>query len=74
VANGTELLIVDNGCGISNPENLFVPFYSTKKQGSGIGLLLCRQILEAHHACLSLQNNTDEAGVTVRILFAESVS
>ncbi|MGF1728520.1 sensor histidine kinase [Photobacterium kasasachensis] len=74
VTNGTELLIVDNGCGISNPDNLFVPFYSTKKQGSGIGLLLCRQVLEAHHACLSLQNNTDEAGVTVRILFTESVS
>ncbi|MFC3114673.1 sensor histidine kinase [Cellvibrio fontiphilus] len=50
------LNICDQGSGISNPDNLFVPFYSTKKQGSGIGLVLCRQIIEAHQGYLSLKN------------------
>ena len=51
-----KLDICDQGSGISNPDNLFVPFYSTKKQGSGIGLVLCRQIIEAHNGRLSLSN------------------
>jgi signal transduction histidine kinase len=48
--------ICDQGSGLSNPDNLFVPFYSTKKQGSGIGLVLCRQIIEAHNGRLTLSN------------------
>lgn len=51
-----KLDIYDQGGGISNPDNLFVPFYSTKKQGSGIGLVLCRQIIEAHNGRLTLSN------------------
>lgn len=51
-----KLNICDQGVGISNPDNLFVPFYSTKKQGSGIGLVLCRQIVEAHNGRLNLGN------------------
>ncbi|SFD52768.1 sensor histidine kinase [Pseudoalteromonas denitrificans] len=57
-----QLLIKDQGAGISNPDNLFVPFYTTKKQGSGIGLVLCRQILEVHSGRLSLSNCTDQSG------------
>ncbi|WP_281556683.1 ATP-binding protein [Thalassomonas sp. RHCl1] len=56
------LKITDEGTGISNPENLFVPFYSTKKQGSGIGLVLCRQILEMHEGKLNLNNRSDKPG------------
>ncbi|WDE03842.1 GHKL domain-containing protein [Thalassomonas viridans] len=56
------LKITDEGTGISNPENLFVPFYTTKKQGSGIGLGLCRQILEMHQGKLSLDNRNDKTG------------
>ncbi len=52
-----ELSIRDHGAGIANPNNLFVPFYSTKQQGTGIGLVLCRQIVEAHHGRLTLQNH-----------------
>ncbi len=51
-----KLNICDQGSGISNPDNIFVPFYSTKKQGSGIGLVLCRQIVEAHNGHLTLGN------------------
>jgi nitrogen fixation/metabolism regulation signal transduction histidine kinase len=56
------LTIGDEGTGIHNKDNLFVPFYSTKKQGSGIGLVLCRQIVEAHHGQLSLINREDKQG------------
>ena len=57
-----KLTISDEGTGISNPDNLFVPFYTTKKQGSGIGLVLCRQILEVHGGQLSLTNRSDRSG------------
>ncbi|MBU2972392.1 GHKL domain-containing protein [Pseudoalteromonas sp. C2R02] len=62
-----QLFIRDQGAGISNESNLFVPFYTTKKQGSGIGLVLCRQILEVHNGKLSLSNRTDETGCLATI-------
>ena len=43
-----ELWIEDDGPGLSNTNNLFVPFFTTKPAGSGIGLVLSRQIAEAH--------------------------
>ena len=61
-----KLDICDQGSGISNPNNLFVPFYSTKKQGSGIGLVLSRQIIEAHNGRLTLSNQ-DSGGCCASI-------
>jgi len=52
------LTVSDNGTGISNLDNLFVPFYTTKKSGSGIGLVLARQIIEGHGGKLTLKNKT----------------
>ena len=46
--SGFEVLVEDEGAGLSNSANLFVPFFTTKKTGSGIGLVLSRQIAEAH--------------------------
>lgn len=62
--SGTRLIISieDSGVGLSNPDNLFVPFYTTKTAGSGIGLILCRQIAEQHGGYLTLQNRTDAPG------------
>lgn len=57
-----KLAITDDGTGVSNPDNLFVPFYTTKAQGSGIGLVLCRQIIEAHGGKLTLSNRTESKG------------
>ena len=51
-----EIQVDDEGPGITNPGNLFVPFFSTKPSGSGIGLVLCRQIAEAHGGTLTLAN------------------
>lgn len=62
-----KLMVLDEGRGISNPDNIFVPFYSTKKNGSGIGLVLCRQIIEAHGGWLIVSNRIDGQGVCASI-------
>jgi len=59
---GNEIRIVDGGHGIANADNLFVPFYSTKTQGQGIGLSLSRHIVEQMGGQLSLANNPDGVG------------
>lgn len=51
-----EIIVRDEGPGLSNTTNLFVPFFTTKRGGSGIGLVLSRQITEAHNGSLSLRN------------------
>ncbi len=61
------ITISDEGHGVANPDNLFVPFYTTKPQGSGIGLILCRQIIEAHGGHIMLANRTDRQGCRVDI-------
>jgi len=55
--------IKDYGEGIANLDNLFVPFYSTKAQGSGIGLALCRQIMFNHNGQIKLCNREGGVGV-----------
>jgi len=68
------LMVEDDGPGIANAANLFVPFFTTKPQGSGIGLVLCRQIAEAHGGTLSLENRAAGRGsvATFRIDAEES--
>jgi nitrogen fixation/metabolism regulation signal transduction histidine kinase len=51
-----EVWIRDEGLGLANTANLFVPFFTTKAKGSGIGLVLSRQIAEAHGGTLRLEN------------------
>ncbi len=62
------LWIEDDGPGLANTANLFVPFFTTKPGGSGIGLVLCRQIAEAHGGSLELKNNEGGMGCTARLL------
>jgi two-component system, NtrC family, nitrogen regulation sensor histidine kinase NtrY len=54
--------VEDEGPGLSNTGNLFVPFFTTKPGGSGIGLVLSRQIAEAHGGALTLANRDDQQG------------
>jgi nitrogen fixation/metabolism regulation signal transduction histidine kinase len=65
--NDLELSVRDRGIGLLDASNLFVPFYTTKETGSGIGLVLCRQIIEAHGGRLTIQNRADTAGCEVQI-------
>jgi|SRR6185369_935597 len=57
-----EVRVEDEGPGLSNTDNLFVPFYTTKPEGSGIGLVLSRQIAEAHGGTLTLENREGDRG------------
>ena len=62
-----EVWVQDEGPGIPNPTNLFVPFFTTKQGGSGIGLVLSRQIAEAHGGTLSLENCSNGTGCEARL-------
>jgi PAS domain S-box-containing protein len=67
-----ELNVEDEGKGLSDTSNLFVPFFTTKPNGSGIGLALSRQIAEAHGGTISLENRTTRSGcrATLRLPLA----
>jgi nitrogen fixation/metabolism regulation signal transduction histidine kinase len=73
---GSAVLVAieDRGMGIANAENLFVPFYTTKPAGSGIGLALAQQIARAHGGEIRLLNREDGPGAraTVRLSLAQS--
>ena len=62
-----EIWVKDEGPGLSGTANLFVPFFTTKPGGSGIGLVLSRQIAESHGGALSLENRTDGPGCVARL-------
>ena len=66
-ANYAEVLVEDEGPGLPNTANLFVPFFTTKPGGSGIGLVLSRQIAEAHGGSLALQNRASGRGCEARL-------
>src|SRR5205809_4958342 len=66
--NGQVVVCVkDEGLGLANTTNLFVPFFTTKTSGSGIGLVLSRQIAEAHGGTLTLENRDDVNGCEARL-------
>ncbi|MGH9774446.1 MAG: sensor histidine kinase [Candidatus Acidiferrales bacterium] len=62
-----EVWVKDEGPGLPNAANLFVPFFTTKPGGSGIGLVLSRQIAEAHGGSLTLENRRDHKGCEARL-------
>jgi two-component system nitrogen regulation sensor histidine kinase NtrY len=66
-SNAVEIRVRDEGPGLSNTSNLFVPFFTTKRGGSGIGLVLSRQIAEAHNGTVTLQNATDGPGCIAKL-------
>lgn len=66
--------VIDSGMGINNMDNIFVPFYTTKEHGSGIGLVLSRQIVTNHGGELLLKNRHNCPGVVATILLPLSNS
>ncbi len=59
---GLEVEILDNGPGLARTDNLWVPFFTTKPGGSGIGLVLSREIIENHGGAIALENRKDSRG------------
>ncbi len=68
VDHAVELVVEDDGPGLPETTNLFVPFYTTKPEGSGIGLVLSRQIAEAHGGTLTLENRRGARGCMARLV------
>jgi PAS domain S-box-containing protein len=66
--NTMEVAVIDAGHGVSDPDRLFEPFFSTKSEGLGMGLNICRTIIESHHGQLWATNNPDHqnGGTTFR--------
>ena len=65
--SAVEVVVTDEGPGLSGSTNLFVPFFTTKPGGTGIGLVLSRQIAEAHGGSLVLQNRSTGRGCEARL-------
>ena len=65
-----EVVVEDDGPGLSNTGNLFVPFFTTKPGGSGIGLVLSRQIAEAHGGALTVENRAGAQGCEAKLRLA----
>jgi len=64
-----RIIVRDQGIGLANTEDIFVPFYSTKVDGEGIGLFLSKSIVEAHGGTIVLSNNDlPETGVSAEII------
>ncbi len=64
---GLDIWVEDEGPGLANTSNLFVPFFTTNPGGSGIGLVLCRQIAEGHGGSLTLENRKEGRGCRARL-------
>ncbi|MGH7544963.1 MAG: ATP-binding protein [Gemmatimonadota bacterium] len=62
-----DIWVEDDGPGLADTTNLFVPFFTTKPKGTGIGLALSREIAEAHEGSLSLQNRPNAHGCVARL-------
>jgi signal transduction histidine kinase len=60
--------VKDEGLGLANTANLFVPFFTTKASGSGIGLVLSRQIAESHGGNVTLENRRDVSGCEAKLI------
>jgi len=66
-ADDVIIFVTDSGPGLSNESNLFVPFYTTKQEGTGIGLMLAQQIAEAHLGSVRLANRANTRGCVAEL-------
>ncbi|WP_304458879.1 sensor histidine kinase [Alicyclobacillus sendaiensis] len=64
--DGVRVQVVDNGCGIENTERIFRPFYTTKSTGTGLGLFVCKHIVESHGGSIAVRSKVG-VGTTVTV-------
>jgi signal transduction histidine kinase len=69
--DGVHVWVEDDGPGLADTANLFVPFFTTKPSGTGIGLALSREIAEAHGGTLTLENRPTARGCIARLVLPE---
>ncbi|NQZ09827.1 MAG: histidine kinase, partial [Algicola sp.] len=69
-----KIQVLDEGGGIDNPDNLFIPFYTTKEQGSGIGLVLSRQIIINHGGDITVTNRANPVGAVASVYLPHAQS
>jgi two-component system nitrogen regulation sensor histidine kinase NtrY len=74
-ANSLQVIVADDGPGMTEQvmQQALLPFYSTKQEGTGLGLPLCREIVEAHGGQLSIRNGAS-SGLEVILRFPQSIS
>lgn len=65
--DSVEIRVLDEGAGVQAGADVFVPFFTTKPGGTGIGLALCRQIVDAHGGHVALENRRDRRGCVARV-------
>src|SRR5579872_2094801 len=73
-AQHVTLAVEDEGPGLLKPAYVFTPFYTTKPSGSGVGLVLCRQIAEAHDGTIEISNRTSGRGCIAKVILPRSLS
>jgi signal transduction histidine kinase len=74
IFNNSDFMCVeikDTGEGIAaeDVENIFEPFFTTKEDGTGLGLTICRNIVDLHNGTIKIDNNETEEGITVTVRF-----
>lgn len=68
--NHVSIIVEDNGCGMSDAtlQNLFQPFHTTKEKGTGVGLCVCKKIIDDHHGTITVES-TKNIGTVFKIVF-----
>ena len=61
--------MTDNGTGITDPKKAMTPYFTTKKQGTGLGLPIVTKIINEHSGIFSIKNKKDETGTLIKITF-----
>ncbi len=64
-----SIYITDNGTGISDKQKIMTPYYTTKKEGTGLGLPIVNKIINEHSGDFTINNNKNSNGVKIEVVF-----
>ena len=69
-ASSSSFSPVDNGTGISDKQKIMTPYYTTKKEGTGLGLPIVNKIINEHSGDFTINNNKNSNGVKIEVVFS----